>query len=56
MGKTRKVIMASQKGTEKLAAGDTPTRNFMTKGGDLMHPHYVALRNIRKNDDKSTIV
>jgi hypothetical protein len=32
MGKTRKAIVASQKGTEKLAAGDTPfTRNFMTK-------------------------
>ncbi len=44
MGKTRKAIMASQRGTEKHAAGD------------LMHPHYVALRNIRKNDDKSTIV
>jgi hypothetical protein len=44
MEKRRKATMASQKRTRKDAAGD------------LMHPHYVALRNIRKNDDKSTIV
>jgi len=28
MGKTRKAIMTSQKGTEKLVAGDTPHEEF----------------------------
>jgi len=45
MGKTRKAIMASQKGTGKHAAGDTPHEEFYDEMMKVMKTGQIKKRN-----------